>query len=125
MAIATIPGQYYDSLDTFGHFPGGPRGSAVSAGAGIAGKLAYRGAKYVARRFFKPKRYTYIGATGRGIAIGTGIASQFPGEDDPIDGTIQGPNPKKTHRFKQRSRRQRSFHRGGRCNDRHRYRDCC
>jgi len=124
MAITAKAGQYPDSLYDFGHIPG-VSGGAIGAGAKLASRYSYRGAKWLATRFFKPKKYTYIGATGRGIAIGTGIASQFSGEDDPIDGQVPTRPPKAPYRFKQRNSRQRGFYRGGRCNDRHRYRKCC
>ncbi len=123
MPLVAPAGQYYDSLQTFGHFPGGPRGSAGGAVAGVALKYAYRGAKYLARRFFKPKKTTYSGATGRGIAIGTGIASLFSEEDD-LNGT-QIPIRKTPNRqfqrnrgFRGRSRSRRSYHK---C----RPRNCC
>ena len=122
MTIVMIPGQYYDSLESFGHLPGGPRGSLAGAGVGIATKLAYRGAKYVARRFFKPKRYTYIGATGRGVAIGTGIASFLNGEEDSLDGPVPERPGKTPNRFQQRNRGRGSVHRCRRRNNR--YRPC-
>ena len=126
MTITAPAGQYYDSLQTFGHLPGGPRGSALGAGAGIAAKLAYRGARYVARRFFKPNKYTYRGAVGRGIGIGTGVASFLSGEEDDLNGTIPGaPNFQTPNRFQQRNRRQRGVHSCRRRNDRYRHRNCC
>ncbi len=126
MTIVVPTGQYYDSLETFGHLPGGPRGSTVSAVGGVAVRLAYRGAKYVVRRFLKPKKYTYRGAVGRGIGVGTLIASRL---GDEFEGEVtDGPRPtngKGTYRFKQRNRRQRKPARARRNYNNCKHCNCC
>ena len=119
------PESYRDNLSTLGYIPGGPRGSAVGAGAGIAGRLAYRGAKWVVRRFFKPNQYTYRGAVGRGIGIGTGIVALLNPEVDDLDGQIPTGNGQTPNRFQQRNRRRSPANRSRRCNIRHRHRNCC
>ncbi len=125
MTIVAPAGQYYDNLQTFGHFPGGPRGSAISATAGVAGKIAYRGAKWLARKFFKPNKYTYRGAVGRGIGIGTAIVGLM-GDDDDLNGPqIQPPVRQIPNRFQQGNRRRGVFYRGCRSNYRYRHRKCC
>ncbi len=123
MTIVARAGQYPDSLYDFGHIPG-VSGGAIGVGAKIAIKYGYRGTRYLVRRFLKPKKYTYAGATGRGIAIGTGIASLIGSEDDLNGPQLQRPI-KTPNRFQQGNRRRSKFYRGGRCNDRHRHRNCC
>ena len=125
MTLVAPAGAYYDSLQTFGHLPGGPRGSVIGAGAGIAAKLAYRGAKYLGRRFLRPKKYTYSGATGRGIAIGTGIASFLGGGEDDINAPFPTPTGETSNRFQQGNRRFRRANRSRRGDNRHRHRCCC
>ncbi len=75
------PGFYNIDPETVGHLPG-VRGGATGTIARLGIKYAYRGFKRFGSRFFKPKKYTYRGATGRGIAIGTGIASLINDDDE-------------------------------------------
>ncbi len=116
MTIVAPAGQYPEGLQGYGHVPG-VRGGAIGTGAKIVSKLTYRGTKYLARRFFKPKKYTYSGAVGRGIAVGTLIASQLDDfEGEVTDGQIP-PVIQKTNRFKQGKYRRRNTT----CNCRNRY----
>ncbi len=126
MPITAIPGQYPDNISAYGHVPG-VRGGAIGTFAKITSKLTYRGAKWLGSRFFKPKKYTYAGATGRGIAVGTAIVGLLPTpEIDDLDGTIPGtPNFESPYRFQQGNRRRRGTDSSRRCTDRHRHRNCC
>ncbi len=120
MTIVAPAGQYPEGLQGYGHVPG-VRGGAIGTGAKIVSKLTYRGTKYLARRFFKPKKYTYSGAVGRGIAVGTLIASQLDDfEGEVTDGQIP-PVIQKTNRFKQGSRRRRNTTCYCRNRNKHRY----
>lgn len=124
MTIAAIPGQYPDSIQGYGHVPG-VRGGAIGTGAKIVSKLTYRGTKYLASRFFKPKKYTYAGATGRGIGAGTLIAGLIDTDVDDLDGTFQPPDFKTPNRFQQGNRRFRRGYSNRRGNNRHQHRCCC
>ncbi len=125
MVLVQKTGQYPDSLYDFGHIPG-VSGGAIGVGAKLATKYSYRGAKWLARRFLKPKKYTYSGAVGRGIGVGTVIVGLLPNpETDPLDGTFPTTDGQKTNNFQQRNRRQRRVYRDRRCDNRHRHRQCC
>ncbi len=125
MTIVAPVGQYPEGLQGFGHVPG-VRGGAIGTGAKIISKLTYRGTKYLARRFFKPKAYTYRGATARGIGAGTLVASLLQSPDiDDLDGTIPTTDGQKTNQFRQGNRRRRVLYRSGRNNNRLRHRCCC
>jgi len=116
MIVAPV-GQYPEGIQGYGHVPG-VRGGAIGTFAKIASRYTYRGSKWLARRFFKPKKYTYRGAVGRGIAVGTLIGSQIDEFGEEIDGPIQRPI-KTTNRFKQRNRRRRYSTRNRRCQDKY------
>ena len=122
--IVAKAGQYPDSLQGYGHVPG-VRGGAIGSGAQIVSKLTYRGTKYLASRFFKPKKFTYAGATGRGIGAGTLIAGLLDSDVDDLDGTFQPPVKQTPNRFQQGNRRFRSGYRNRRCYNRHKHSDCC
>ena len=98
--IYQIPSQYVDA-QTIGNIPG-VRGGAIGTVAKLAAKGIYRGTKWLSGRLLKPKRFTYRGAVGRGIAIGTGVASiiqegndtavsppELPGTRSPQQGNIR------------------------------------
>jgi len=123
--IVAPAGQYPEGLQGFGHVPG-VRGGAIGTGAKIVSRLTYRGTRYLARKFFKPKAYTYRGATARGIAVGTAITALLPSpEIDPLDAPVQPPIRETSNRFQQGNRRRGSVYRA-RCNNyRHRPRNCC
>ncbi len=116
--IVAKAGQYPDSLYDFGHAPG-VSGGAIGAGTKLAAKYGYRGAKYLARRFLFPKKYTYSGATGRGIGVGTLIASQLSGEVDDLNGIPGTPTGKTPYKKQQRNYRQRRVYCRRRRDNRH------
>lgn len=126
MTIVAQPGAYSEDLRTLGGIPGGPRGSAIGSGIKIGLKLLGRGSRRLGRRVFTPKRYTYPGATSRGIGAGTIIVSLLPDPDvDSLDGPSVPINGQATNRFQQRNYRQRGLYRRRRCDNRHRHRNCC
>lgn len=121
MTIVAPAGQYPEGLQGYGNAPG-VRGGFVGTGAKIAVRYGYRGAKWLARRLVKPRKYTYSGAVGRGIGIGTLVSSLLPSPDiDDINGTIPGFPGKAPDSFKQRNNRFNRVHRCRRDNDRHRH----
>jgi len=124
MTIVAKAGQYPDSLYDFGHAPG-VSGGAVGAGTKLAAKYGYRGAKWLARRLVKPKKYTYRGAVGRGIGAGTIIAGALDEFEEEVTDVLPPRFPQAfngSNRFKQRSRRRRATNRSSRCH--HRYKNC-
>jgi len=135
MTIVVPAGQYPEGLQGYGHVPG-VRGGAIGAGAKIVSKLTYRGTKWLSSRFFKPKGYTYRGATARGIAVGTLVSQLLPTPDiDDLDGTIppirQTPNPfgKRNFRFNRTVRDRRrnyGYRHSNDCKQLHRHSgNCC
>lgn len=124
MTIVAPVGQYPEGLQGYGHVPG-VRGGAIGTGAQIVSKLTYRGTKWLVRRLLKPKRYTYRGAVGRGIGLGTIIASQLDDFEEGIDGEIPAGPGQETYRFKQRNNRYRNTARACRyCHKRHNRKYC-
>ncbi len=125
MTIVQIPNQYDQDLRTFGHIPGGPRGSALGAAARLATRYGYRGAKRLGRYIFNPGKKTISGAIRRGTAIGIGAGVFL--EDDDLDIAIptRVPRRKVPNNFQQRNRRQRSLHCGCRRDNRHNNRFDC
>ncbi len=121
MTIVAPAGQYPEGIQGYGHVPG-VRGGAIGSFAKIASKLTYRGTKYLASRFFKPKKYTYPGAVGRGIGVGTIIASQLGDDFEDGIGNAEIPTSTNGNRYQQRNRRFRSTSRKCR---RHNRRNCC
>jgi len=120
MTIVSIPGQYDQDLRTFGHIPGGPRGSALGAIARVSSRYAYRGGRRLFRYIFSPGKKTITKAVRRGTAVGIGIGSLLPGFDDldiatPVRPT-QRPRP---NRFQQRNSRRKSANRCRRRNQRY------
>ncbi len=125
MVLVAKTGQYPEGLQGFGHVPG-VRGGAIGTGLKIASRLTYRGTKWLGSRFFKPKKYTYRGAVGRGIGAGTVIASLLPSpEIDDLDAPFPTGNGKTPNRFQQRNRRFRKSPGNRRCDNRYRHRNCC
>lgn len=123
MTLVAVP-SYDKDLSTFGHYPGGPRGSAVSAASRLAIKYGYRGAKRLGRYIFRPGTPTITKALRRGSSIGIGIGTALNLGEDDLDGQIpRSPIRKTPNRFQQRNYRQRGTNRSRRCY--HRRRDCC
>lgn len=123
MTIYTYPGFTENDSRFISHLPG-VQGGLIGAGAKIAARLAGRGARRLFSRLFKPKRYTYRGAVGRGIGAGT-LATPFLTGDD-LDSTIPiQEEPTNGRQIKQRVGRRRVSRRGIRRNNRHLSRCCC
>ena len=121
MTLVAQPGFYNENPQTIGHVPG-VRGGLIGQVAKIASRYAYRGIRRFGSRFFRPKKYTYRGAVGRGIAVGTGISALLNDEDESgLDSTNE--NPEQGFNSISQKYNRRNFHNRSR---RHNHgRGCC